>query len=973
MPTQTLEGKQVRIACNQSADGPLLDVLTGNRMVLWRGARAYIQGAFFSETPSATSFITDLVDVTNIRLIVRKYNYRGDVLIDKTVTDTDAFITYSDWLTLEGQQFTFELTEVETNQVVPSSGTLPIFFAIEVSNSSKTFIGAWGYGELTDVGITDVGTPPDVVNESEFGFVNLTAGQGRVDVVFHYEKSSSDYVFEYCYIEDPNTVPEAIDAVVNVKSTTGFTLQLSGTPTTNLSILRWSVRTLDSGRAGAFGPSAPIYVLEGMGIGRNSFFASRIATLDSNVRTGGGTNATLKLQAELNLLGAAGGGWCILDGAALTSAMLFIDDNITIFCPSKACGIFLASGSNCYMVGNRLGIVTNLPPPRPSTYNKNIKISGGTWNGNYDGQSGLVANTSNNMLTCGFAFAGVDELILESLTILNARRFASLLAYLKNPYSRNITCEWDAFHVGNNNDGLHFWGPIEGTNSIHDIKGINCCDDLIALNYVEAPYFTGDLHLFDTLPAAVNTLVDGVSTSNGAGPFVLHGSTLDYPGMADIATSVGNVTALNFGSAMNSTLATGFTLFASGRWDRLIVDYYTMLNAATMPNLGAPYDRNVRLIMQNPNSRTIFNNWDVSGATDDTQPFILVSGNATMHSLTLNKCRVSRTLDTPTNSLVYFSSGTDASIHAINEFSVVGCDLTGFDSILFNGRPSNKFDRFTYDNNITNGAALLGSGGIAPANIRNGIFNIDGTTGNPLVPFLTECLTDIRPSGTPARVLLHQWRTPNFADAYGMLWQLVLAGSNNSTQSVFVLSSGNNQSGSYTVTDLLSWMTGAGMLLGTGLPVPPAGQLALSGGLVGVPTNSSAPAGCVGEVIAGACASGSAVALTTNIFANIAFIDLTPGDWLVFGAHITFILQTGATLVTNLVACTNYVSVTLGVEGTYKNWGKVDNAGPFYDLDAPIQRFGVASGTLRVYLIARGTFTGGTLSAFGTINALRFH
>lgn len=105
-----------------------------------------------------------------------------------------------------------------------------------------------------------LGTRGDVVFD-EYGVVNLTAGQVEVVVAFDYEKESADYVFEYLYVESTDTTPVDIRAVVQAKSTTGFTVELSGEPVTVNCILKWHVITPDPLHISCPATGAPHYAI----------------------------------------------------------------------------------------------------------------------------------------------------------------------------------------------------------------------------------------------------------------------------------------------------------------------------------------------------------------------------------------------------------------------------------------------------------------------------------------------------------------------------------------------------------------------------------------------------------------------------------------------------------------------------------------------------------------------------------------
>lgn len=136
------------------------------------------------------------------------------------------------------------------------------------------------------------------------------------------------------------------------------------------------------------------------------------------------------------------------------------------------------------------------------------------------------------------------------------------------------------------------------------------------------------------------------------------------------------------------------------------------------------------------------------------------------------------------------------------------------------------------------------------------------------------------------------------------------------------------------------------------------------------PTNDSAAAGYVGEIIRSAVASGSAVSLTSTVAANITSISLTPGDWEVYG-QLAFAAG-GGTTITDLYGAINTTSATI----------PAPDVAPRTTLRLAFtagasQGFGLApyrlslSSTTTVYLVARGDFGVSTLSGFGYIEARR--
>jgi hypothetical protein len=138
--------------------------------------------------------------------------------------------------------------------------------------------------------------------------------------------------------------------------------------------------------------------------------------------------------------------------------------------------------------------------------------------------------------------------------------------------------------------------------------------------------------------------------------------------------------------------------------------------------------------------------------------------------------------------------------------------------------------------------------------------------------------------------------------------------------------------------------------------------------IVGTATNNNAVAGNIGEYISSTIASGSAVALSTTVTANVTSISLTAGDWDVTG--VVDYVMTSAT-VTNFQHGSSATSATLGAQDTYlqKEVAFTGSSATYADI-APTTRISIAS-TTTVYLVSQATFSGGSVAAYGTIRARR--
>lgn len=192
--------------------------------------------------------------------------------------------------------------------------------------------------------------------------------------------------------------------------------------------------------------------------------ASDIVALDSNVYTGGGTDATAALQAVLDEALSCGGIHLVMDGAALVST-LRVHSNTTIECLSYDCGFFQKAGSN-------IGIISNVGDSPYVTNLRNVTLIGGTYNQNCAEQAhsvfGQIPNayphfSQDNQRRMVFAleFYGIENLTVRDMHIRDFRTFAFTVGGFKNVYIENVWFEMtgDKYRHAQNQDGFHFWGP----------------------------------------------------------------------------------------------------------------------------------------------------------------------------------------------------------------------------------------------------------------------------------------------------------------------------------------------------------------------------------------------------------------------------------------------------------------------------------------------------------------------------------
>lgn len=140
--------------------------------------------------------------------------------------------------------------------------------------------------------------------------------------------------------------------------------------------------------------------------------------------------------------------------------------------------------------------------------------------------------------------------------------------------------------------------------------------------------------------------------------------------------------------------------------------------------------------------------------------------------------------------------------------------------------------------------------------------------------------------------------------------------------------------------------------------------------LKGNNTNTAPPAGFIGEQIRSFVNSGSPVSLSTTVCSNITSISLTAGIW-----DISAVIKFTANAATSITLFQYGISPT---SATMDNFG--DDCGSDSHATAiigygptrciPAYRV-TLSGTTTYYLVALGTFTVNTLTAYGRISATR--
>ena len=238
--------------------------------------------------------------------------------------------------------------------------------------------------------------------------------------------------------------------------------------------------------------------------------ASKVAILDSNVHTGGGTDVTDVLQKILDLAPQNGGVHLVMDGAALIRG-LKVHSNTIIECKNADCGFFMVDNINRPLIANadwRLGKISN----------RNISFIGGTYNHNCtkqkhdvpasefpfptDAKESDVIDFRIQHMIYLMEIYGVENLTIKDVVFKNQRTFTLTLGNFKNVLIENTAIEM-ANHVWpSNQDGFHFFGPGQYL-TMRNVRGCTG-DDFINIAPDE----------MDGESSITDVLIDGVVLDN---------------------------------------------------------------------------------------------------------------------------------------------------------------------------------------------------------------------------------------------------------------------------------------------------------------------------------------------------------------------------------------------------------------------------------------------------------------------------
>jgi hypothetical protein len=568
-----LEATTRRLELNQSSRVGTKELLSGEKLTLWQGLAARLECALFNDTPEASSFISDLTNIESVNFIARKIGPNGVILFTKELLpdDINPFLTYAQWVANTSSHFVFELTEVDTTQIVSDSGRLPIYFVVTVTtDSAESYVAGFGSGEILNVGYIENPVASDYIpgrtpivggkllsdldlngfkildsgaSGQEEGFVELTAGQLEGDVTFTTEKADATKLrFDRNYIIDPTVPIDFIAVPISAITTTGFHYNLTA-PAPVGAMFFWKVSPEDTPAISPPAPRLVTYNPKAL-LSTRTIFASRGGcVLNSNINTGGGTDDTeafqnlLDLALEYDFLEIMVDGVLRIDSQSTAAALTLHRHTRLRFLPG--CGLFLTPECPAsYLLATDLLVA--------DYYNDHIEIVGGVFNGN--GMNQINIDGGGSRTEPGYSraskallwFSKFDNLVLRNVVVRNSMVYSTQLQEGRNVFTENVSHYWDdgddPLPIAMNHDGFHLLGPVDKGTFLNTTS--NGDDDAFGFNTNEH-MGDGDPRRSTTDPtgAITNILVNGLHLNRGGASIRFYSDTeiglMSTPGYLD--------------------------------------------------------------------------------------------------------------------------------------------------------------------------------------------------------------------------------------------------------------------------------------------------------------------------------------------------------------------------------------------------------------------------------------------------------
>jgi len=163
-----IRGKSFWLALNQSSGNSTTDAFSGSQVAIPRGNWVRFLCALFVGDPTkAANFVDDISNIQSATLVIRKSSATGDLLYQATQAfaafDNPA-CAFADWASRASRQFSFLLTDAQTNWTLGGGWDGTIYFVVGLVTAAEGPITvASGKGSVFEDGIGDA---PDTVVEN---------------------------------------------------------------------------------------------------------------------------------------------------------------------------------------------------------------------------------------------------------------------------------------------------------------------------------------------------------------------------------------------------------------------------------------------------------------------------------------------------------------------------------------------------------------------------------------------------------------------------------------------------------------------------------------------------------------------------------------------------------------------------------------------------------------------------------------
>lgn len=310
------------------------------------------------------------------------------------------------------------------------------------------------------------------------------------------------------------------------------------------------------------------------------------------------------------LKASAGAGGAV----AIPGNLGVIQINETIYLPSST-AVFIGKGTTIKMADGsaRSLVFANL---NDQTGNSNIYIGGGgTIDCNWQGQTSI-----SDIRQMGLYFCNVDQLVIENLRIINARKYHILLGSatnfaIRDIYVNSTAVGADGVHVhGNSSDGI-----------IERISGTSG-DDFIALNVKDVANWlnptTPALHIGPIRNTTVRKITGNVTAANSGNCVAVYSNVTGTPTTLTGASWANGIATLTYSGTVG--VAGGFVQVAGvnpSTWNGV---FRVLSSAAGTLTYEMDQDPGARV-----SGGTVDANYAISGLRiEDIKPEMINTGNA---------------------------------------------------------------------------------------------------------------------------------------------------------------------------------------------------------------------------------------------------------------------------------------------------------------------------------------------------------